>query len=228
MMILSARELVVGYGVTSLNYPIDLDVYAGDLVQIVGPNGSGKTTLLRTLLGVNAHLAGRLRRGIAWRMGLQVGYVPQDAQSTLLDWFDAHQNILLGLLNGSAAAPSQDLVELMARFSRFSRGERLRDESQDVAKTLSSLKRRLGRSWRSRKVSELSGGERQKVAIMRSLIPSPVVLFLDEPFQELDLDSALALAGYLELYSQSKRGAVIYVSHQEVGLSKKRVVTMGL
>jgi ABC-type multidrug transport system ATPase subunit len=72
--------------------------------------------------------------------------------------------------------------------------------------------------------SELSGGERQKLALLRGLICSPNILFLDEPFAELDREGVAAMVDYLRDFQVG--GSVLMITHQDVDLSYSQQMEM--
>lgn len=180
-------------------------VQGPERVALVGANGVGKTTLLERLVGQNVGdpgstgaegpAAGRdVRRSERAELHTdRVGYLPQR-----VDGLDENAS---ALENVAAAAPSVSTVELRNRLARFLiRG--------DAA---------------LRPVSTLSGGERFRVALARLLLtdPPPQLLVLDEPTNNLDLDTVDRLVEVLEAY----RGAILIVSHDDAFLRRLAIDT---
>jgi ATPase subunit of ABC transporter with duplicated ATPase domains len=160
----------------------------GDRVGVVGVNGSGKTTLLRLLLGTLAPTSGRVRRGKTVR----------------------------------AAMLSQDVAELadVAALRVHEAVERVRGSVRigDRDVTAGQLLERLGftrdRVWTG--VSELSGGERRRLQLLRLLMGEPNVLLLDEPANDLDTDTLAAIEDTLDGWP----GTLVVVSHDRYLLER--------
>lgn len=178
-----------------------LELRSGDTLLLTGPSGSGKTTLLRLLAGLLPPQSGTLYYdGVAtqqgrpterdtWRLR-HAGLVFQDF--ALLDYLTAEENALLP-----------------ARFLRLRGAEwsSARMRASELANRLD-----LAPHWQ-RQVSALSQGERQRVAIVRSLVHSPGFLFADEPTAALDpgrRDLALEL---LEEHVRDSGAVLVLVTH---------------
>ena len=150
---------------------IDLIIYKGEVVSIVGPSGAGKTTLLQILgtldkadsgsVVINGVEVGNLKeKEVSAFRNKQIGFVFQFHQ--LLPEFTALENVMIPALIGG-----------------MSSGEAMRKAKETLAF--------LGLAERaSHKPAELSGGEKQRVAVARALINDPAVIFADEPSGSLD------------------------------------------
>ncbi|MCC5951356.1 MAG: ABC transporter ATP-binding protein [Acidimicrobiia bacterium] len=162
--------LAVAYGSTRVLDGIDLEVRGGELVGLLGPNGAGKSTLIRTIVGLHRPTEGRISvdgrdvRELRPRQRARlVAYVPQDTDDPFaLSVFD---QVLLGRTPHVGVRPRHQDREI-------------------VLETLAAL--RISH-LALRPVGELSGGQRQKVAIARALAQHAAVLLLDEPTSALDL-----------------------------------------
>jgi neutral amino acid transport system ATP-binding protein len=161
--ILSTKDLVAGYvpEVDILN-GVSIDVHAGEMVTIVGPNGAGKSTLIKTIIGLLAPRSGSVRVAgldLAGRRPHQivdagVGYVPQI--DNVFPNLTVQENLELGLVSRRKLRRQDRMEAMYALFPRLA--ERRRQHA-----------------------GTLSGGERQMVAMARTLMPSPDILLLDEP-----------------------------------------------
>ena len=158
-----ARDLSHSYGELRSLDRIDLAVGDGEVVALVGPSGCGKSTLLEIVCGLREPSAGEIAvegdTGAAGRLS-HCAYMPQ--QDLLLPWFSALDNASLALRNrgvGKAAARA----EAGALFERFGLA-----------------------GFEGSAPQELSGGMRQRVAFLRTLVAGKPVLALDEPFAALD------------------------------------------
>jgi thiamine transport system ATP-binding protein len=162
---LAVEGVSVRLGTNRVLDAVAMTVAAGETVALLGPSGSGKSTLLRAIAGLEPLETGRIVLDGADLAGVQphrrgAGLMFQD--DALFPHADVRGNVEFGLrMNGTAAA------ERTARV--------------DEVLTLMGLS-----SLASRRVSQLSGGEQQRVALARTLAPRPRVLMLDEPLGSLD------------------------------------------
>jgi ATPase subunit of ABC transporter with duplicated ATPase domains len=186
--------------------PLDLRIEAGERVAIAGPNGSGKSTLL-------ALLAGRLpaRNGRVTRMRrATLGYLPQAGSA--LDGEGDHGSAQAASARGGRAVPDEAAEAFFA------------------ASEVAEARRRLGAlgfgadAWSTPR-SRLSGGQRQKLRIVRRLAAAPDVLVLDEPTLHLDLPAIERLQDALVAWP----GTIVLVSHDAafVDAVAERVVRLG-
>ena len=150
---------------------IDLTIYKGEVVSVVGPSGAGKTTLLQIMgtldradsgsVVINGIEVGRLKeKELAAFRNKQIGFVFQFHQ--LLPEFTALENVMIPALIGGKSS-----------------GEAMK-KAKDTLAFLGLAERA------SHKSAELSGGEKQRVAVARALINDPAVIFADEPSGSLD------------------------------------------
>ena len=150
---------------------IDLTIYKGEVVSVVGPSGAGKTTLLQIMgtldkadsgsVVINGIEVGRLKeKELAAFRNKQIGFVFQFHQ--LLPEFTALENVMIPALIGGKSS-----------------GEAVK-KAKDTLAFLGLAERA------SHKPAELSGGEKQRVAVARALINDPAVIFADEPSGSLD------------------------------------------
>ncbi len=186
-MSLELRGLQFQRGERSVLGPLDAGFRAGELVGVVGPNGSGKSTLLRMLYGYLRPTAGEVRlEGEAVlkmeprRLSRLLGACPQEAEPTLD--FTVDQALSLGL-GGDTEAAWRRTSELA--FLRL-------DE------------------LRGRQLSQLSGGEKQRIRVARALLAEPPWLVLDEPANHLDLATGWSL---LEFLARPRAGGVVVALH---------------
>ena len=184
---------------------LSFDVYDQDFVSIIGPSGCGKTTIFNIIAGLLKPDEGEIRMDGEVATGLRgkVGYMLQ--KDLLLPWRTVLQNVVLGL-------------EL--------RGTPLK-ECKDVAMEYIYTYGLAGFEHAYPKA--LSGGMKQRVALIRTLIYDPQVILLDEPFSALDYQTRLYLEGVLVEAVETFNKTVILVTHdidEAVALSK-RVVVLG-
>jgi ATP-binding cassette ChvD family protein len=195
---------------------ITLAFYPDAKIGIIGPNGAGKSSLLRIMAGVDREFD-----GVATPMpGITVGFVPQEP--TLDPTLDVKGNVELGL------APVRDLLRRFEEVCDRLGGD-LSPEEMDRTLALQErlqgeidavegweLDRRLEIAMDAMRlppgdadVSRLSGGERRRVALCRTLLAKPQMLLLDEPTNHLDAESVAWLERALNEYP----GCVLVVTH---------------
>ena len=163
-------------------------VMDGEFVSIVGPSGCGKTTLLSLLAGLIPPTRGTVRLlGAEPGETRSVGYMLQ--RDHLLDWRTVEENVLLGLTVRHMCTP----------------------ERRDHALTL--LDRYGLGGFRAHYPRALSGGMRQKVALIRTLALDPPLLLLDEPFSALDYQTRLTLADEVYDIIRREHKTAILVTH---------------
>jgi ABC transport system ATP-binding/permease protein len=185
--VLEAEDVTVSVGERTLLGDVTWRLAPGERVGVVGPNGSGKTTLLDLLAGrSDLPVAGRFIRGKTVRLG----YLTQD---------------------GSGLDPSLTAREAVAAV----RGNLAADVGPGSA---SQLLDRLGlrgdTQWTP--AGELSGGERRRLQLLTILVDEPNVLFLDEPTNDLDVDTLTELEDLLDGWP----GSLVVVSHDRYFLER--------
>ena len=144
---------------------LNLEIEKGEIFGLLGPNGAGKTTTLNMLLGFVFPTSGK-----AWVLGQKVGKVEVKRRISSLSEFPA----ICEYLN----------VEETLHFYGALFGLSKRERNRKIDELLEIVG--LGRAAKKRKLSDLSKGMRQRVAIAESLINDPDVLFMDEPTSGLD------------------------------------------
>lgn len=184
---------------------VSLDVAAGSIVSVVGLNGSGKTTLLRIIAGLEPPSRGSIRiddRPPVPGGSGGVGLVSQDV--ALLPWRTVRGNIALGLeLQRLPAARRAELA------SAYEKAFGLAD-------------------WADRYPKELSGGMRQKAAIARTLIASPGVVLMDEPFSALDCQTRNRMQAFLLDVWATRGDTILFVTHniEEAVFVSDRIIVL--
>jgi len=207
----AGRGLRVQYGEQIALNNVDLDVYPGEVVALLGHSGSGKSTLMKTLTGIAPFTADRLvvaRRDVAVQTpaGLRelradVGHVFQ--HFNLVPRLSALTNVLTGGLH--SAGP----INLLGTFSSGQRARAL------------ELLDRVGLAHKARQsCRSLSGGEQQRVAIARALMQQPRLILADEPVASLDPRLAGNILGLLRDIAREEQIPVI-VSLHVVGLARR-------
>lgn len=204
---LSTIDLAVGYRngkrVTEVLTHLDVSLYAGELVCLLGANGIGKSTLLRTISGVQLALRGTIE--INGR--------------DLTDYSSKELSKLIGIVYTdrtlAGALTVEELVSLGRQPYTGFFGRLDADDRQVVADAIESV----GMSHKTHDyVATLSDGERQKAMIARALAQETPIIILDEPTAFLDVASRIETMQLLRQLAQSQQKVVLLSTH-DVGLS---------
>ena len=177
---------------------ISLDVDTGERIAVVGPSGSGKSTLLNLIGALDRPTEGRVLlegvdlaqasdRELSTTRNKKIGFVFQDHH--LLPQCTVLENVLIPVLAASRTAATHV------------------DQARDLLKQV-GLSERL-----NHRPTQLSGGECQRVAVVRALINGPVLLLADEPTGSLDATSAVALSELLVELNGELGLTMIVVTH---------------
>ena len=196
--ILSLKGVNTHYGAAHILKDVDIDVYAGEMVSLLGGNASGKTTTLKTMLGYvipssgAVYLDGENVNG--WNTARRVGYgltmVPENRR--LFKRMTVKENLEIG--------------------AYLRHGERLDDDYDRVFGIFPRVKERL-----SQRAGTLSGGEQQMVAMGRALMARPKVLLMDEP--SMGLAPVLVAQNFEIIERINKAGTTVFVVEQNANMA---------
>ena len=163
---------------------LNLNIKDGEFVAIVGPSGCGKTTLLSILCGLEDKSSGEI---LYSKDELRMGYMLQN--DTLFPWLNILDNCLIGLKiqKKLTKEKEKEIINLLNTYG-------LKDFIYSYP-------------------SDLSGGMRQRVALIRTLATNPDILLLDEPFSALDYQTRLAVSDDVYKIIKKEQKTVIMVTH---------------
>lgn len=210
--ILVATELTKSFGNLEIVKGVSLSIAEKEFVCLTGKSGSGKTTLLSMLSGLESPTSGHIMLGgkdiagasedeLALFRRENVGIIFQSFN--LIPTLSAWENVALPLF-----------PEKMSNHERRERAVELLDK-MELSDRLDHIP------------SELSGGEKQRVAIARSLVKSPRILFADEPTGNLDSATGGAILNVLREINSSDKVAILMVTHdEEIAKSADRIIHM--
>jgi NitT/TauT family transport system ATP-binding protein len=192
---IEVRDLTKTFGSGGNQVPavdrVSFELKQGEFVALLGPSGCGKSTILNMIAGLIPHSSGQIRVDgapvVAGRVQPQVGYVFQ--RDTVFPWRTVARNIGYGLEIKSMPKPERE-----ARVARMITQSRLTGFENAFPMTL-------------------SGGMRQRVSLMRTLIMEPQILLMDEPFGALDTHTKLEMHQILLEMWERERQTVIFVTH---------------
>ncbi len=200
--LISMRNIKKSFGSVHALRGASIDVYPGEIVALVGDNGAGKSTLVKVMAGVHSWDTGDYEfegkpakissPSDATELGIQTVY--QDL--ALCNNLDAVQNLFLGR-------------ELTGPWWG---GRRMKRAEQEVRAREVMTRMRLGNLSLSRPVGAMSGGQRQNIAIARSILWKPKVVILDEPTAALSHSAAEQVSTLIRALADEGLGVVV-VSH---------------
>ncbi len=206
------RNIHKSFGSLHVLKGIDLDIHAGEIVSIVGPSGAGKTTLLQIMgtldradsgsVVINGTDVCRLgQKALARFRNQQIGFVFQFHQ--LLPEFTALENVMIpALIAGRSRKEARQRAEELLAF--------------------------MGLADRAaHKPAELSGGEKQRVAVARALVNKPAVVMADEPSGSLDSANKAELhALFFRLRDELGQTFVIVTHDEQLAATTDRTIQM--
>lgn len=206
-MIVEVKNLSLRYqsaeGEVEALRDVELSLEEGEFVSLVGPSGCGKSTLLSAIAGLEKPTAGAVFVAGEAVAGpsLRVGYMPQKDQ--LFEWRSIWGNVTLGLdIRGMNDGAHQEYVRSL--LEQYGLGDFIRSHP-----------------------AQLSGGMRQRCALIRTLATRPDILLLDEPFSALDYQTRLAVSADIQSIIRQQGKTALLVTHdiaESVSLSDRIVV----
>ncbi|MCJ7773826.1 MAG: ABC transporter permease [Desulfobacterales bacterium] len=188
---------------------VSLKISSGEFVAIMGPSGSGKSTLLHTLgfldrpdsgtyLLMGKDVSGFTDDELASLRNRKAGFIFQ--QFHLLSRMSALENVELPLIYGGKRKSTQKAIEKIQAVGLSDRA--------------------------SHRPNELSGGQQQRIAIARSLVNEPLIIFADEPTGNLDTKSTEEIINILKTLNQQGKTIVIVTHEHEIAQHAKRTIYM--
>ena len=175
-----------------------LDVNEGEYISIIGSSGCGKSTILNVLASLDKDYEGKVEFK---NSEVKVGYMLQ--QDSLFNWLTVYKNSILGL-------------------------KIQKKDTKENLKYVNKLLNKYGlKEFINKYPSSLSGGMRQRVALIRTLATKPDILLLDEPFSALDYQSRLKVSDDVYKIIKEEKKTVIMVTHdiaEAISMSDRIVV----
>ena len=196
-IILQLKNLSKTFDSKTVFQQLSLDVKENEIVALIGPSGCGKSTLLRMIADLESVDTGSIR--FCDTTEGTIGYVFQ--KPILYPHLNVEGNIALGF--GQKVAKSERKVRIAKELELVGLG-----------------------GFSSRKVDSLSGGEAQRISVVRALLNQPTLLLLDEPFSALDIPTRRKIAQDTRNILKSKKMSAIHVTHdpQEAEILADRVL----
>ncbi len=176
---------------------IDLEIKQGEIIAIVGSSGCGKSTLLSILAGLDKQTSGNFK----FNGDVKIGYMLQ--QDALLPWLSIYDNVLIGLkINKQVTKENLEYIDNLLKI-------------YDLYE------------FKDKKPASLSGGMKQRAALIRTLALKPDVLLLDEPFSALDYQTRLIISDDVYKIAKKENITIIMVTHdlaEAISMANKVVV----
>jgi ABC-type branched-subunit amino acid transport system ATPase component len=160
--ILEVKNLVAGYGKSTILHGIHFNLYEKELVAVIGPNGAGKSTLLKAIFGLARIFDGEIK----YNTKIITGYKSHNLVNAGLTYVPQLENIF----------PSLTIEENLKMGAFIRDDDKIKTDINNILKMFPDLADRT-----KDKARNLSGGQRQFLAIGRALMTNPSVLLLDEP-----------------------------------------------
>lgn len=204
-LLLECKDLSFSYHTPDGEIPVishmNFDIYKGEFVSIVGPSGCGKSTLLNLMTNMLTPEEGHICLHVDSEAKNAFGYMLQ--QDHLFEWYDIWKNICIGPQINKCLTPECEdyLIQLLDRYGLT--------------------------AFMHKKPSELSGGMRQRAAIIRTLAMKPELLYLDEPFSSLDYQNRLNAADDIGRIIRNEGKTAVLVTHdiaEAISLSSRILV----
>ena len=196
--IISFKDADIVNGEAIVIYNLDMDVYPGDFVYIVGKVGTGKTSIIRTIIAENPLTKGS---------GVACGFKLNGIKDKEIPYLRRKMGVVF-----------QDFQLLMDRsvednLSFVLKATGWRNE-EEMSKKIKQVLESVGMERKAHKMPhQLSGGEQQRIAIARSLLNEPNVIIADEPTGNLDNETADGIMKLLTGINKEKGTAVVMVTH---------------
>lgn len=191
MNLIEFKNVSLGYEGKIVLENINFSVKKGDFITIVGPNGSGKSTLIKGLLGLITPLKGKISYPNIKKNF--IGYMPQITKVDSNFPASVYEIVLSGCLNRLGKRPFYN-----------------NEEKSIALKNIELLKIN---EIKDKKFSDLSGGQRQKVLLARSLSSTSELLILDEPSNNLDYNSKLEIYEIIKKINKENKITIILITH---------------
>lgn len=196
--VIEIKNLYFKYDKEYIIENLELDIYKGDYLGIIGANGTGKSTLIKLMMGILKPSQGQVllygENPAKTKHVSKIGYVPQIGQATSMDFpATVYEIVMLNLYKEIG----------MFRLAKNKHKDMVR-KSLDIVNMS---------DFEKKKFSDLSGGQKQRVMIAKALVNNPQILILDEPTTGIDQKSQDILYSLLDYLHEEKNITIIMISH---------------
>lgn len=196
--IISFRDADIAGGDSTVIYNLNMDIYPGDFVYIVGKVGTGKTSIIRTIIAET-----RLRKG----SGTVCGYSLAGLKEKEIPYLRRKMGVVFQDFQLLMDRSVEDNLLFVLKATGWKSEESISKRIQDVLNA-------VGMDRKAHKMPyQLSGGEQQRIAIARALLNDPEVIIADEPTGNLDNETADGIMKLLTGINREKGTAIVMVTH---------------
>jgi putative ABC transport system ATP-binding protein len=205
------KKYVLGEQVVYALKHIDLDIYKGDYIALMGPSGSGKSTLMNMLGCLDTPTKGTYQ--------LRGQEVSRLADDELSDIRNREIGFVFQTFNLLPRLTSLDNVALPLVYSGIARAKRHEVASQVLASV--GLADRM-----DHKPNELSGGQRQRVAVARALVNSPSLILADEPTGNLDSKTSIEIMALFDNLHKAGNTIILVTHEEDIAQHAQKIIRM--
>ncbi len=203
--VISFRGADINNGEEKVIYGLDMEVYRGDFVYIVGKVGSGKTSIIRTMTAENPLKEGE---------GKVCGYSLNGLRSRDIPYLRRKLGVVFQDFQLLTDRTVQDNLDFVLRATGWKDRNAMDRRIEDVLRSVDM------QTKAHKKPHQLSGGEQQRIAIARALLNTPEVILADEPTGNLDSETAEGILTLLTYINREKGTAVVMVTHNRAIFEK--------
>jgi len=209
-VILTAMELSLSFGEQIILNNTSLSIHEGDRIGLVGRNGAGKSTFLKIISDQINPNSGN----VAKKKNLNIGFLTQDF--TIDNSKTVFENIMDGAKSIQELINNYEALPFDSPQKEALEKEIIDKDAWNLEKQIFVLMKALSTPEADRNVAILSGGEKRRVALARTLISNPELLILDEPTNHLDTESIEWIENFLSSY----KGTCVFVTHDRYFLDR--------
>ena len=201
------KEFRSGEGTRRLLKGVDLDIYPGELVVVLGESGCGKSTLLNIIGGMDRMTSGELR--------VEGRDMSDPTEEELTEYRREYVGFIFQAYN------------LMPNLSAYENIEFIAEISDDPMDSMEALELVGLREKADNLPSALSGGQMQRVSIARALVKNPKIILADEPTAALDYETSIRVLSVIDKISRENSTTILMVTHNpEIAKMANRVVKL--
>ena len=196
--IISFKDADIVNGEATVIYGLDMDVYPGDFVYIVGKVGTGKTSIIRTIIAENPLLKGS---------GTACGFTLEGIKEKEIPFLRRKMGVVFQDFQLLMDRSVEDNLSFVLKATGWKNEE-------EISRRISYVLEAVGMGRKAHKMPhQLSGGEQQRIAIARSLLNEPEVIIADEPTGNRDNETADGIMKLLTGINTEKGTAIVMVTH---------------
>ncbi|AXI08366.1 multidrug ABC transporter ATP-binding protein [Oceanobacillus zhaokaii] len=217
---LTIENLTKSYGDKVLFDDITCTISEYERIGVIGVNGTGKSTFLKVIAGIESAEKGTIKHAKDYRIEYLAQDPELDPDLTVIEQIYYGESIIMKTLRAYEAALlklQKDAANENAQQQLLKMQERMdKEEAWEASTTAKTVLTKLGITDFDKKVTELSGGQRKRVAIAKALIQPADLLILDEPTNHLDNETV----EWLEKFLQTYKGSLLLVTHDRYFLNR--------